>query len=266
MHALFLSLFLLLVSDAATAQANYTKTAEIQPLRTSFSDLQSVLTKASALVSAANLGAQVRREELAMKSGVITVTLPGHNLVQTTARVPEKIDSLTYSYSASEPAKISRISIDLADYKRTVTVEGPSPEQVDAVFAVLREDLQAISTPLGGTGFRSFFGFPAIWLLMTVLGWCGASWYSKRTPVSLAIALSAVFLIILLIALPIDELLSGFWAVNGEPSFMVRYGPPMSFIGFLIAVIGVPFMVLQVLPPNKMKPVPGVGTGESRGE
>ncbi|WP_395703117.1 hypothetical protein [Aquabacterium sp.] len=262
MHALLLSLFLLLLSGAATAQANYTKTAEIEPLRTSFNALQGVLTKASTLVSAANLGVQVRREELAMKFGVITVTVPGHDLVQTTARVPEKIDSLTYSYSASEPAKISRISVDLADYKRTVTVEGPSPEQVDAIFAVLREDLQVISTPLGGTSFRSLFGFPAIWLLMTIFGWCGASWYARRTPISLSIALSAVFLIILLMALLIDELLSGFWAVNGEPSFMVRYGPHMSFIGFLIAVVGVPFMVLQVLPQKKVESVGTVSPGK----
>jgi hypothetical protein len=265
MHALLLSLFFLLVSGAAMAQANYTKTAEIQPLRISFNDLQGVLTKASTLIAAANLGALVRRDELAMKSGAITVTLPGHNLVQTSARIPEKIESLTYSYSASEPAKISRLSIDLADYKRTVTVEGPSPEQVDAIFTVLREELQAISTPLGGTGFRTILGFPAIWLLMTVFGWCASSWYAKRTLISLSIALSPIFLIVLLIALPTDEFLSGFWAVNGESSFMVRYGPHMSFIGFLIAVIGVPLMVLQVLPSKRMKSVPAVGPEEGAG-
>ena len=260
MHAIILALLLLLLPGGATAQANYTKTAELQPLRTSFNDLQAVLSKVSALVTTANSGAQVRREELAIKSGAITVTLPGHQLVQTSARVPNRIDALTYSYSASDHAKISRISIDLADYRRIVTVEGPSPEQVDAIFAVLREDLQVISTPLGGTSLRIFFGFPAIWLLMAVLGWCGAAWYSEKAPVSLAISLSAVFLIILLVALPIDELLSGFWAVNGEPSFMVRYGPHMSFIGFLIAVVGVPLMVLQLLPsqtPKTALPVSG---------
>jgi hypothetical protein len=230
----------------AVAQANYTKSAEVPPLRISYTELQSVLSKASTLAATANAGAQVRREELAIKSGVVTVTLPGHNLIQTTARVPEKIESLTYSYSAADPAKITRISIDLSDYRRTVAVEGQSPEQVDAVFAVLREDLLAVSSALGGTGIRNL-GFPTVWLLLTAMGWCGANWYAKRTPLSLAILLSAASLVVLLIAIPFDELLSGFWAVNGEPSFMVRYGPHMSFIGFLIAVIGVPVTVLQTV-------------------
>jgi hypothetical protein len=249
-HAILLSLLLLLpLLDpvCAMAQTNYTKSAEVPPLRTSFTQLQVVLSKASALTAAANAGASVRREELALKAGVVTVSLPGHNLVQTSARVPERIEGMTYSYSALDPARISRISIDLADYRRVVTVEGQSPEQVDAVFAVIREDLQAISTPLGGTGIRSL-GFPAIWFLLTVIGWCGATWYSKRTPVSLAISLSAALLVFMLVVLPFDELLSGFWAVSGEPSFMVRYGPHMSFVGFLIAVVGVPLMVLQLFP------------------
>jgi hypothetical protein len=255
MHAVLLCLVLLLHPALGLAQANYTKSAEVPPVRTSFAEIQVVLSKASALTAAANAGAPVRREELSLKAGVVTITLPGHDLVQTSARVPERIEAMVYSYSASDPAKVSRVSIDLADYMRVVTVEGPSPEQVDAVFAVIREDLQAISTPIGGTGIRSL-GWPAVWLLMTVVGWCGATWYSRRTPISLAISLSAIFLVAMLMALPFDELLSGFWAVKGEPSFMVRYGPHMSFIGFLISVVGVPLMVLQLVPAKTRQRAP----------
>ena len=238
MHT-FILFLILVVSGGATAQVNYTKTAEIQPLRTSFNDLQGVLTKTSALVSTANSGTQVIREELKMKAGVVTVTLRGHNFVQTSARIPEKIDSMAYSYLASDSAKISRVSIDLDDYRRLITVEGSSPEQVDAIFAVLREDLQAISTPVGGWSFQLYSGFPAIFLLTVICVLFGASWYSTRARIHLAVSLSALVFVVLFITLPVDELLSGFWAIKGEPSFMVRYGPHMSFAGLVIAVVGI---------------------------
>ncbi len=91
------------------------------------------------------------REEVKLKSGKTEIVISGHQLLPTGARIPDRIDTFTYSYSSSvEGAPIKRVYLDFRDYNRTLTVEGPSPEQVDAVFATLREDLAAYRAMLEG--------------------------------------------------------------------------------------------------------------------
>jgi hypothetical protein len=78
-------------------------------------------------------------------------------------------------------------------------------------------------------------------------GWVGADWYSRRSPRSLGVLISAAVVMLLLAVLPIDEILAGFSAIRGEPSFLVRYGPEISFISFILAVVGIPIGVVQLL-------------------
>lgn len=240
------TLLLTLSTQFAAAQANYTKTAEIPPLRVSFTDLQSVLDKTEKLAANANANAKPRREEVAMKAGAIQVTIQGRLLAPPNAKVPDQIDSLTYTYSAPDQSPVTRVYFDFSDYRRTLTVEGPSPEQVDALFAVTREDLTNLSSGLGGSSIKILLGQPAYILLVLAMFLSGAIWYEKRSSKSLAVLLSAAAVMALLVTMPINDLLAGFMAIRGEPSFMVRYGPQMSFFGLLLAVVGVPISVLQL--------------------
>jgi hypothetical protein len=156
-------LVLVLAAGLVSAQANYRKSAEIPPLRVSFSALQGVLDKTEKLAASANAGNAPRREEIVLTADTLKVTIPGRTLTPNNAKVPERIDSLTYTYSMVTEAPISRVEFDFSDYRRTLTVEGNSPEHVDAVFAAIREDLMHLSSALGGTGIKMFFGFPAYW-------------------------------------------------------------------------------------------------------
>ena len=248
---ILLILVLALAEGVALAQANYTKTVELPPLRVSFADLQAVLDKAEKLASSANLGAKARREEVVMKAGAVQVTIPGRVLSPPNAKVPDQLDSLTYTYTAVEPSSVTRMNVDFSDYRRTLTVEGPSPEQVDAIFSTMREDLVALSSPIGGSGIKIVLGLPAYWMLLVILGLSGSMWYSNRGSKSLAIVLSTATVFLLLMLLPINDLLAGFLAIRGEPSFMVRYGPQISFIGLLFAVVGIPITVIQLFGTGK---------------
>lgn len=243
----FLVLCLVIVTPPCWAQVNYTKTAEIPPLHVAFTSLQSILDKTDTLVSAANRDIKPRREELVLKAKDLQVNLPGNTLQPKGAKIPAQIDSLTYSYWAESPATITRVALDFGDYRRTITVEGTSPEQVDAIFATLRDELMQLSHPVGGTVLRSLLGIPANVLLFLFLGAAGADWLAKRHPGSLIVIAVIASTLLLLNILPISDLLSGFLAVPGEPSFMIRYGPQISFWAFLITVIGIPIAALPLL-------------------
>lgn len=245
------ALFLSLTVQLASAQANYTKTTEIPPLRVAFADLQAVIDKTEKLVSSANAGARPRREELVLKSGVIQITIPGRTLALQNAKIPEKIDSFTYTYSMADRASVTQVSLDFSDYRRTLMVEGSSPEQVDAIFAATQEDLMNISSAIGGSGIKTLLGFPAYLILMTIMGWIGSDWYSTRSARSLGILISAMCVMLLLALLPTASLLAGFLAIRGEPSFMIRYGPEISFIGLILAVVGIPLSVSQLFGASK---------------
>jgi hypothetical protein len=249
-----IALVLFVFTDMASAQANYTKTAEIPPLRVSFTALQAVLDKTEKLVASANSGVKPQREELVLKAGAVRVTIPGRTLAPLNAKVPEQIEFLSYTYSTLNQSPVTRVDFDFSDYRRTLTVEGPSPEQVDAIFAAIREDLIALSSTVGGSGIKTMLGFPTYWLLMLIFGWSGSDWYSRRSQRSLATAAATASALLLLLVLPTGDLLAGFLAIRGEPSFMIRYGPEMSFIGLILTVIGIPFTVLQLLRPRDTKP------------
>jgi len=239
-------LLLILHFESVFAQANYTKTAEIPPLRVSFGALQAVLEKTEKLISTANSGVKPRREEVLLKAGAVQVGIPGRTLAPPNAKVPEQVESLTYTYLAKDDLPITRIYLDFSDYRRILTVEGTAPEQVDAIFAAVREELVAISSNVGGSGIKLILGPVAYWALLMIGTWSGLTYYSYRTRRSLAVLAGAVSVSLLLLVLPTGELLSGFLAFRGDPSFMVRYGPEMSFIGFLLAVIGIPLTILQM--------------------
>lgn len=246
----------------ASAQANYTKTAEIPPLRVAFADLQSVLDKTEKLLASANAGAKPQREELALKSGATRVTIPGRTLAPQNAKIPDKLDSLTYSYLLTGQAPITRVDWDFSDYRRTLTVTGDSPEQVDAIFTATREDLTNISSAIGGTFIKSFLTFPAYYFLIIIIGWCGAEWRSTRSATSLRILISAACVVLLLTVLPIDDLLAGFLAIRGESSFMIRYGPQISFIGLALAALPILLSVTRFLRPVKNNNAPDVALAE----
>lgn len=197
-------------------------------------------------MGAANGSAPLRREELDLQRGELRVRMSGHRLEQDRARLPQTLDRFEYTASTRDAAPVSRISLSFWDFSRTLSVEGQSPDQVDAVFSVLRDDLWKLSTLIGGPIFGSL-RFMAMFLLGLGLLFLGSSWLQTCRRTLLAPILFVVALLIALVFLPIDDLLSGFTVVRGDASFMVRYGAEMSFWGLIIGVIGLGLSLVPLL-------------------
>ncbi|WP_454909269.1 hypothetical protein [Variovorax gossypii] len=232
-----LSLLLLLLAIQPTwAQTNYSKTAELPALRVSFSDLQGVVDKVSTLTANANGGARAR-EEVKLKAGKTEVAIGGRLLLPSGAKVPDQIDTFSYSYASSaEDAPIKRVYLDFRDYSRTLTVEGSSPEQVDAVFVTIREELNTLSSVIGGGAWTILFGVPVYIVLGFLLLWSFATWVPERHPAVLVLLIFSVAALILTLVLPMKELLAGFMATKGEPSLLVRYAPQIGFVGLALSI------------------------------
>lgn len=236
----------------ALAEINYSKTVELPPLRISFAELQTVLDKGASLMRAANESIPLWREEMDLRKGELRVEMSGHRLDQERARIPQTLDRLEYTASTRDAAPVSRLNLSFADYSRTLSVQGQSPDQVDAVFSAMRDELSKLSTPIGGPGFK-FLRFLSISILAWALLALGSSWAQTRRrffllPISLVVAL-----LVALIVLPIGELFAGFAVVRGDASFMVRYGPEISFWGLVVGAVAIALSLIPLLGPTGAK-------------
>ena len=256
----FLATLVLICAGSVSAQPLYSKTTEYAALCVSYSALQAVLDKAHSLASSANGGAKPEREELTLGARELRINLPGNNLVSTPAKVPEQIDQLKYSFIGGASAPIVQVELDLAGYRRTLTVRGSSADQVDALFATISSDLLAMSHPIGGTSLQRLLGLPLLWTLGVMLILTGWSWYVTRARGYGAIAIATLAAFALTVALPLDQMLAGFFGVRGDSSALVRYGPEISFFGLLLAFVGIP---AAVLPFWKRKQVDATSTGRA---
>jgi hypothetical protein len=229
------------------AEINYSKKIELPPLRISFSDLQTVLDKGVSLMTAANHPMPLWREEMELRRGELRVKITGHVLKPEGAKVPNSIDSFDYTASMRDPAAISRLALSFADYTRSLPVEGQSPEQVDAIFSALKEDLSKLSTSVGGSMFKSLLGFPAMYFLLCVLIFSGAGWLTTRRRVLLLPVMICVALLLALLLLPVGDLFAGFSAVHGDASFKVRYGSEIAFWSFICGGVAIPISLVPLL-------------------
>lgn len=231
-----LILLLCMCAHPAIAETNYSKTIDVPPLRISFEQLQNVLDKADSLMKAANGSTPISREEMELRKGELRVNMSGYRLDMGGAKLPNALDTFEYSAWTRDPAPISHLGLSFRDFGRTLSVEGQSPDQVDAVFSALRDELLTLST-FGGNAFRfmlRFLGIPvlAVVLFLLVVAW---SEFRRRilfVPISLTVALIAG-----LVFLPIDDFLAGFSVVHGDAAFGVRYGPQISLWGLAVGVI-----------------------------
>ena len=240
-------------SIPACAQTNYSKTTDVSPLRISFAQLQDVLGKAASLMKAADVPVPIAYEQMELRAGELSVKLTGHLLEANGARIPTVIDKFEFNASTRDPAPISRLQLSFADNFRTLSVEGQTPEQVDAVFAVLSDDLSKMSSSFGGRTPRGLgvgFSFMVLGMGLLVIT---IYWFDSRRrilflPISLIILLMTA-----LIFLPFDIWLAGFSAVHGDPAFLARYGPQITLIGTFLGFVGIalPFFLRPLGPVGK---------------
>lgn len=242
-QAIIIIFLLFLLTHSYATEINYFRSTELPPLRISFADLQKILDKSVSLMATANSkgSSQSWREEISLYRGDHRVTLSGHLLNAEGARIPETIDRFEYIARAENPpGAVSRIQMSFSNISRDFKVEGSSPDQVDAVFLSLKDDLLGISSTVGGFLFEYFLRLilslgTIMYIWMTLYDWR----ILKKQPAVAPLVFSIVTLI-LVWALPLGEMFAGFSAVKGDASFMTRYGPQISFLSLVVSIAGIP--------------------------
>jgi hypothetical protein len=236
----------------ALAAINYSKTVELPPLRISYAELQVVVDKAASLMNATNGSIPLSREEMDLRKKELRVQMSGHRMADAEATLPAALDRFEYTaWTKEETAPVSRLNLSFSNYSRTLSVQGTSPDQVDAIFSALRDKLASLSTPFGGD-WVGFVRGVAVMILAMGLLFLADLWRVTRRRIILGPALLMVALLLALILLPIGDLFAGFTVVKGDASFMVRYGAQISFWGLMVGVVAlVSWLVHLVVPTGR---------------
>jgi hypothetical protein len=238
---------LAMCSCLSFAETNYSKRIELPPLRISFEELQNILNKAASLMRTANALTSIKYEKMTMGKGELTIAMSGYRLDDNLAKIPKSLDSFEYTARVSEDiAPVTSVKLSFADYQRTLSIDGQSPDQVDAVFAALRDEISRLSTPFGGSTIRFMLGFPAMYcLVLALLGLALFGFVHSRYVVLLPISIIVMFLAAL-IFLPINDLFSGFSVVHGDASFIVRYEPQIALFSLAAGLIMIPLSLIPL--------------------
>lgn len=234
----------ILPCSALANEPIYTKTASLPPLRITYAELQSLLDKSAALLIASPpVEAASRMEEtLSLSHGESQIEITGHQLPTSGAKLPEFVTELRYTGSwYPRNAAVSVITMSFSDLRRELTVQGTSPEQVEAVFAGLRNDLEGMSSLIGGGFTRLALGLAAFLVCMIVAWSVAFLWFDTRNSRLILPFLLSCFGIVLVLLLPFDSLLAGFSASELDASFIRRYAPEISLLGVLATLVGIPF-------------------------
>jgi hypothetical protein len=268
---------LALVSSALSAaeEPTYKKTASLPPIRVTYAELQGVIDKtASLLTIASGSDAAPVAYKLQIKRGESQVDIDGRKLVGSTAKLPKLATELTYSARVqwnpfrgdTQPA-VTSVEMTFYDFDRRITVEGRSPDQVDAVFAALKTELAGLSSPYGGRMFRELAGMLVVVFSGLVLGYGLPYWWTHRQRRLVLPLLLAALATTLVFLLPFNELLAGFSVSEFDPSFAARYAPELSVLGIILAIAGIPLSYLlpiwlQSGPTNRTEPTTKRTPGE----
>jgi hypothetical protein len=217
----------------------------------SIQQLQGVLDKAASLMDAANGGSvKMTRDELEIRRAELSIKIRGHRIGPDRVKIPDVINYFDYGARTWDPAPVSGIQLSLSDYTRKLTIDGQSPDQVDALFATLTGDLTKLSTSFAGPEVRILIGFPVFGLVCgSLVGLIVAfsQLPSRRRALGVSISLVLAVLVVGII-LPINDIFAGTYIVNGDPSLLVIYGPQISFAGLAVGVVATLIALLFPIP------------------
>jgi hypothetical protein len=226
---------LITIGYPLSAQTIYSQRAKIPPLRISISELQTVINKGVSLMNSANGPIPILYEETRLQKGDLIVKIRDHTFESEISKTHNIIDAFQYRVTTRDSAPIMNFECDFSHDFRTLSVEGQSPEQVDAVFSAIKDDLLKLSTTLGGlwvTPIRLIFAMILMCFLLVEI----AAWHDFHRRIFLSLMIITIVAIIALCLLPINDIFAGFLAIPGDTSFKVRYGYDIALWGLLFAI------------------------------
>ena len=216
------------------ATPNYAREHTFRAVRFSYADLASLLNRTHTLVTSLNAGAEAR-EQLQVGDDIVTLTLSETISVDALRAAPPTSTRVRFVYLAVGSAPISSFTLDFSDFSRSARIEGRTPAAVDALSALVNQEISGRTTWFGGHGFRWIMA-AAFWILANVL--MSFPVYVDR--IDLRVRLIGGVLLLLLATL---DLFGGWFpgtlVYATDPSFAVQYAAEISLVGVVLAIVGI---------------------------
>jgi hypothetical protein len=243
-------LLLALSTCCDSSAQTFRRRSESPSVRLSYNDLTGIVERTRELIKTSNASFSASYESpheyLDIDDGQAQVEITHDFSPASLGSAPEVAYSVRYQYKYAN-APVSSVEFTLADYSRSVAVEGQSRTDVDAISNLILSDLNKYSVSFSGPGFRTG-GSLALMVFSYCLIFFGVlAPLSKRgriVLIGLALCIWVAFY-----SVPWTEWLPGTAVYSGDASWFKRNSPVLTFIGALLPVFtsisGVLFWLLK---------------------
>ena len=213
----------------------YTFTASFFPIKCSYSDIARILAAVDEYVMRSNGASPQATIEITATRGHQSVRASTVSEFRRSAEVLPVLYELHYNYSCYKCPTITAVRIDLDDFRRRLSVEGPSQAHADALFAMLTRTLNDHQVYFGGSTLRAMAGalLMVTGLIVMLVGILESRTIRWRAIWGIGGALVALSVF----AVSWETLLPGTSIYAANPSLIVRYSAEISLAGAILTVV-----------------------------
>jgi hypothetical protein len=220
--------------SGSSSKPEYTMEFSLRPLRMSYRDLSKVILKVQDSISGSQVSSEATAgimNELVLKDGTRRFQTANDFSARALESAPRQAYEASYNFRTSGSA-ISQISIDLDDYKRGISVSGTNQGQVEGLAHLIRDDLGA---------FEGYWGGLITRMILAIIFSVALLALASRTKNAIlgSVLGMASMLVVLLLLIAGARLIPGFVVYRDDPSFIVQWGPEISFLGLIFSALGV---------------------------
>ncbi|MBM9547788.1 hypothetical protein JWG40_12215 [Leptospira sp. 201903074] len=241
----YLSIIIIfLIPTILSSKTTYSQEIKLPPLRVSYTDLQNLLNIIDSLKEKSEIENDIIYERIVLRDNNRIIQIDDSKNIPLESNIPESINDFSYNYFVKGEKSITRIELNFYDYERTLRISGNSPIKVDAALYLLQNELEKLSSSIGGDFFIFIIKSISIMIIVIILFFTIAL-YKKLSIYSIFWMCTTIFTIAYVIFFSSFELLfSGFSAIRGDANFLVKNGPMISFLSLVSSA-------LQIIHPFK---------------
>lgn len=239
--------------SAEGSPATYSRQAAFHAVALTHGELIELLGRIDAFLATVNSSFKGdESRSVQVSDGVISVHVQGNQPLEELRRGPDPAYRVHFSYQAirvsSSWAPVEKVTLDLADSSRSLELEGTDRTQVDALVALISEEINKHTTRFGGIWSRFLIGFASLVLPWSLFMYLDSPWgrtardkfllFPLRAKLLLVLITSMVPLLgLLLVATDIGTAwLPGTFVYTREPSF---WGHVSFWITIVLAMLGI---------------------------
>lgn len=223
----------------------YEKNGRLPPIKFTYKDLNKILSGLRTQIPITS----DRYEKLIISGKDVTITKEDDFALSQNDRIPDKAAELSYSYSYSK-GEITEILIRFNDNRRQISIEGSSPDSVNAIYAFLNDQFLEHKIIIGGKKFRII---GAVILFIIAMTFWMFSLLSQKNLLQISCAIIAAFIYLSTLLLPFSRWFPGFAIYNDSVSFPVRHAAQISLFGVILSlflfIIGI--LITYFMTKNK---------------